>query len=323
MPNIRTDLASEAYELLTEAAQEIAGVDVCKDKHDSVQITRVEIKTEEAQAKMGKPIGNYITMEIPDTKTADQEEFNSACHALSDEIKKLVNLNEKTNILVVGLGNWNVTPDALGPQVVSKLMVTRHLLEYIPEHVEEGIRPVCAISPGVLGITGMETGEIIRGVVDKIKPDLVIAVDALAARSMNRISTTIQLCDTGIAPGAGVGNKRKALNEETLGIPVIAIGVPTVIDAATITADTLQTVMNEMLNSVQKESEFYRQLSSLDRDEQYTLAKEALSSNMNDFIVTPKEVDHMIDKISKIVANGINLALHENINLNDIEAYVS
>ncbi len=323
MPNIRTDLASEAYELLAEAAQEIAGVDVCKDKHDSVQITRVEIKTEEAQAKMGKPIGNYITMEIPDTKTADQEEFNSACHALSDEIKKLVNLNEKTNILVVGLGNWNVTPDALGPQVVSKLMVTRHLLEYIPEHVEEGIRPVCAISPGVLGITGMETGEIIRGVVDKIKPDLVIAVDALAARSMNRISTTIQLCDTGIAPGAGVGNKRKALNEETLGIPVIAIGVPTVIDAATITADTLQTVMNEMLNSVQKESEFYRQLSSLDRDEQYTLAKEALSSNMKDFIVTPKEVDHMIDKISKIVANGINLALHENINLNDIEAYVS
>ena len=323
MPNIRTDLASEAYELLAEAAQEIAGVDVCKDKHDSVQITRVEIKTEEAQAKMGKPIGNYITMEIPDTKTADQEEFNSACHALSDEIKKLVNLNEKTNILVVGLGNWNVTPDALGPQVVSKLMVTRHLLEYIPEHVEEGIRPVCAISPGVLGITGMETGEIIRGVVDKIKPDLVIAVDALAARSMNRISTTIQLCDTGIAPGAGVGNKRKALNEETLGIPVIAIGVPTVIDAATITADTLQTVMNEMLNSVQKESEFYRQLSSLDRDEQYTLAKEALSSNMKDFIVTPNEVDHMIDKISKIVANGINLALHENINLNDIEAYVS
>ena len=281
------------------------------------------VTPEEAQAKMGKPIGNYITMEIPDTKTADQEEFNSACHALSDEIKKLVNLNEKTNILVVGLGNWNVTPDALGPQVVSKLMVTRHLLEYIPEHVEEGIRPVCAISPGVLGITGMETGEIIRGVVDKIKPDLVIAVDALAARSMNRISTTIQLCDTGIAPGAGVGNKRKALNEETLGIPVIAIGVPTVIDAATITADTLQTVMNEMLNSVQKESEFYRQLSSLDRDEQYTLAKEALSSNMNDFIVTPKEVDHMIDKISKIVANGINLALHENINLNDIEAYVS
>lgn len=323
MQNIRTDLAMEAYEMLMEAAQELSGVDVSKETRDDIQITRVEVTTKEAEEQMGKPMGTYVTMEIPDTKHADQEDFEAVCHALSDEIKALARLKDDTNILVVGLGNWNVTPDALGPQVISKLMVTRHLLEYIPEHVEEGIRPVCAISPGVLGITGMETGEIIRGVVDKIRPGLVIAVDALAARSMDRVSTTIQLCDTGIAPGAGVGNKRRALNEETLGIPVIAIGVPTVIDAATITADSLTAVTNAMAETAGENGTFYKLLSTMDRDEQFALAKEAMSPVMSEFIVTPKEVDMMIDKVSKVVANGINLALHDNISLGDIEAYVS
>lgn len=323
MQNIRTDLASEAYEMLMEAAQELSGVSSEEEERKGMKITRVEIHSEEAQEKMGKPCGNYVTVEIPNAGASDREEYEAACRILSDEIKKLTGLREGASVLVVGLGNWNVTPDALGPEVVSQLMVTRHLLEYVPEHVEEGIRPVCAISPGVLGITGMETGEIIRGVTEKIRPDLVIAVDALAARSMERIHRTVQLCDTGIAPGAGVGNKRKELSRDTLGVPVIAIGVPTVIDAATIAADAMQSITDAMLESAGKNAAFYQTLSNMNHDEQRQLAKEALSPRMSDFIVTPKEVDRMIQQISKIVANGINLALHDHISFRDIEAYVS
>ena len=308
MKNIRTDLAIEAHEMLTEAAEEIAGVDVQAHDTGNIHVTRVKIETPQAQQQMGKPMGSYITLEIPDLKSADNEQYETACRTLAEEIGSLITLNEHTNILVVGLGNWNITPDALGPQVVSKLMVTRHLLEYIPDQIGEGVRPVCAISPGVLGITGMETGEIIRGVVDKIQPDIVIAIDALAARNLERISSTIQICDTGISPGAGVGNKRKELNAETLGVPVIAIGIPTVIDAATITDEN---------------SGFYKMLKSMDKDEQYALVKEVLSPHLADFMVTPKEVDLLIDRVSRVVANGINLALHDNLTFEDIEAFVS
>ncbi len=323
MNNIRTDLASEAYEMLMEASQEISGINVSEEERHSLKITRVEVQTDEAQEKIGKPRGNYITMEIADVGAPEHEDYETACRILSDELKKLIQIPEDASVLVVGLGNWNVTPDALGPQVVSQLMVTRHLLEYIPEHVEEGIRPVCAMSPGVLGITGMETGEIIRGVTEKIRPDLVIAVDALAARSMARVNTTIQLCDTGIAPGAGVGNKRKELSRTTLGIPVIAIGVPTVIDAATIAADTMQSITSAMRQTAKPDSGLYAALSEMDYDKQLALAKEALSPNMADFIVTPKDIDRKTEQISKIVANGINLALHKDIGFQDIEAYVS
>lgn len=323
MNNIRTDLASEAYEMLMEASQEISGINVSEEERHSLKITRVEVQTDEAQEKIGKPRGNYITMEIADVGAQEHEDYETACRILSDELKKLIQIPEDASVLVVGLGNWNVTPDALGPQVVSQLMVTRHLLEYIPEHVEEGIRPVCAMSPGVLGITGMETGEIIRGVTEKIRPDLVIAVDALAARSMARVNTTIQLCDTGIAPGAGVGNKRKELSRTTLGIPVIAIGVPTVIDAATIAADTMQSITSAMRQTAKPDSGLYAALSEMDYDKQLALAKEALSPNMADFIVTPKDIDRKTEQISKIVANGINLALHKDIGFQDIEAYVS
>lgn len=323
MNNIRTDLASEAYEMLMEASQEISGINVSEEERHSLKITRVEVQTDEAQEKIGKPRGNYITMEIADVGAQEHEDYETACRILSDELKKLIQIPEDASVLVVGLGNWNVTPDALGPQVVSQLMVTRHLLEYIPEHVEEGIRPVCAMSPGVLGITGIETGEIIRGVTEKIRPDLVIAVDALAARSMARVNTTIQLCDTGIAPGAGVGNKRKELSRTTLGIPVIAIGVPTVIDAATIAADTMQSITSAMRQTAKPDSGLYAALSEMDYDKQLALAKEALSPNMADFIVTPKDIDRKTEQISKIVANGINLALHKDIGFQDIEAYVS
>lgn len=323
MRNIRTDLAGEAYEMLTEAAEEISGIGMSEEEKEGLKITRIQVQSEEAAKKMGKPCGSYITLETADLQSQTQEDYEAACRALAKELQSLLHLPEQATVLVVGLGNQNVTPDALGPLVLSKLMITRHLLEYLPEQTEEGIRPVCAIAPGVLGITGMETGEIVRGVTEKIRPDLVIAVDALAARSMTRVNTTVQLCDTGIAPGAGVGNKRKELSRKTLGVPVIAIGVPTVIDAATIAADTMQSITDAMKRNAEPQSAFYQMLSEMNYEEQLALAKEALSPNMTDFIVTPKDIDRKLEQISKIVANGINLALHREIGFREIEAYVS
>ncbi len=318
MNQIRTDLAIEVHEMLTETATELSGVTVHKEQKHNARISRVKIETLRAQHQMGKPIGNYITIEFPDVNIAEGEDYENLCRTMAEELSALLPLQKNNTVLVVGLGNQNITPDALGPSVVSKLMVTRHLLQYIPDQIDEGIRPVCAISPGVLGITGMETGEVIRGVTDKIHPDAVIVVDALAARSMDRISTTIQLCDTGISPGAGVGNNRKELNKSSLGVPVIAVGVPTVIDAATIATDTLQL-------AAQKENsdKLCRELAAMDREEQYTILKEALPESLNGFMVTPKDVDLFIERVAKVVANGINLSLHKNITFQDIAAYTS
>ncbi|MEG1441178.1 MAG: GPR endopeptidase, partial [Oscillospiraceae bacterium] len=224
--------------------------------------------------------------------------------------------------LVVGLGNWNITADALGPKVIESLMITRHLKEYVPEEIDEGVRPVCAITPGVLGITGIETGEIVRGLTEKVKPTLVIAIDALCSRKMERINTTIQIADTGITPGEGVGNKRKALNFETLGVPVIAIGVPTVVDAATIATDTINLIV-ENLRSDNKDNEpLCRMLSAIDDQDKYGLIKQTISPHFGNFIVAPKDVDTIIDDISSIIANGINISIHDGITLEDVDKYV-
>lgn len=323
MMNIRTDLAYEAYEMLMEVAQEISGVSTKEESSGDTRIIRVNIETNEAAEKMGKAVGSYITIDIPDTTVIEKEKRQQICRILSKEIKNLAKLSDDTSVLIIGLGNRFVTPDALGPEVVSSLVVTRHIFEYLPEYTAAGMRPVCAISPGVLGITGIETGEIVRGITDKIKPDLIICIDALASRSTERISRTIQLSDTGIAPGAGVGNKRHALNKETLGVPVIAIGVPTVIDAATITADTLGTVAESIKKNKGENDSLYKLLSSMDEDERSALVSEAIMRDSGNFMVTPKEIDMVIEKIAKLVADGINLSLHDDFDFEDIEAYVS
>jgi spore protease len=242
---------------------------------------------------------------------------------MAKELTDLIKLEQDKTALVVGLGNWNVTPDALGPKVVSRLMVTRHLKQMVPDEIEEGIRPVCALSPGVLGLTGIETSEIIQGVVKKIKPDIAIVVDALASRKMSRVSTTIQIGNTGISPGSGVGNKRMGLTQSVLGIPVIAIGVPTVVDAATMANDTIDLVIDNMIEQSENGKEFYNMLKSINRDEKYQLIQEVLSPYTGDLMVTPKDVDSIIDNISKIIANGINIALHPSIHLNDINKYIN
>lgn len=328
--SIRTDLAMEARELFREqAAREVkqedmepAGVVVENAGNQDIKITRVRVISPAGEQAIGKPMGNYVTLEVPRLGENDQELFENACKALAKELVSITKLNDKSTILIVGLGNWNVTPDALGPKVVSSVMVTRHLLEYVPEQVDKGVRPVCAVAPGVLGITGIETGEIVRGIVDRVKPDIIIAIDALASRKMERVSTTIQIADTGISPGSGVGNKRMEISKATLGIPVIAIGVPTVVDAATMANDTIDLVMDSMIKQAGQGTEFYNMLNSIDRNEKYQLIQEVLKPYVGNLIVTPKEIDDIIERISKVVANGLNIALHKGITLNDVNRYV-
>jgi len=330
LKNVRTDLTLEAHELLREQSlkegggqADIPGVMVEDAGDEAIKITRVRVTTPAAEKNIGKPMGNYITLEIPGLRDNDQELYENTCKALAKELSSILELNEKTMTLVVGLGNWNVTPDALGPKVVSSMMVTRHLLEYLPDQVDEGVRPVCAVAPGVLGITGIETGEIVRGIIDRVKPNYVIAIDALASRRMDRVNTTIQIADTGISPGSGVGNKRMELSRATLGIPVIAIGVPTVVDAATMANDTIDLVLDNMIEQASKGTEFYNMMKSIDRDEKYGMIQEVLEPYVGNLIVTPKEIDEVVRKIAKVIANGLNIALHQGITLDDVNRYVN
>lgn len=328
--SVRTDLTLEAHELIKEKAaredasqgQNTPGVEVESAGTDEIKITRVRVTSPTGEAAIGKPMGNYITLEVPGLRDNDQALYENTCKALASELVSILKLQEKSTILIVGLGNWNVTPDALGPKVVSSVMVTRHLLEYVPEQVDKGVRPVCAVAPGVLGITGIETGEIIRGIVDRIKPDFIIAIDALSSRKMERVNTTIQIADTGISPGSGVGNKRMELSKDTLGIPVIAIGVPTVVDAATMANDTIDLVLDSMIKQAPQGTEFYSMMKSIDRNEKYMMIQEVLKPYIGNLIVTPKEIDDVIEKVSKVIANGLNIALHQGITLNDVNRYV-
>jgi len=320
----RTDLAVEAREMYSEGKdKEIPGVKVDVSEANGIKVTRVNIQQEVGARIMNKPVGNYITIEADGIKQRDKDVYEEASRTLGEELKKIAPVDKDSTTLVVGLGNWNVTPDALGPQTVSHLMVTRHIFEYLPDQVGEGVSPVCAISPGVLGITGIETGEIIEGIVSKVKPDRVIAIDALASRKMERINTTIQIADTGISPGSGVGNKRKELNRETLGVPVIAIGVPTVVDAATMASDTIDMVVDTMMKQADQGNEFYQVLQNMKGEDMYNLIREVLDPNIGSLVVTPKEIDDTIRDMSKILANGLNIYLHPSVGPDDVDRYIN
>ncbi len=324
MFNKRTDLAVEAREMYGKGEkQEIPGVAVDVSDNNGVKVTRVNIQQEVGARIMNKPIGNYITIEAEGLKRRDRDVYEEVSRALGEEMKRVASVDKESTTLVVGLGNWNVTPDSLGPKVISHLMVTRHVFEYLPDQVDEGVSPVCAISPGVLGITGIETGEIIEGLVSRIKPDRVIAIDALASRKMERINATIQIADTGISPGSGVGNKRKELNRETLGVPVIAIGVPTVVDAATMASDTIDMVVDTMIKQTEEGKEFYQVLKKMQGEDRYGLIREVLSPNIGNLVVTPKEIDDMVRDMSKILANGLNIFLHPSIGPEDVDRYIN
>ena len=310
MQNFRTDLALERRDLYKKAnniEDEVDGIETEEEKVDEdIKITRVKVLNENGENAIGKKVGNYITIDINNLKIAGEGQIQKASEALTKELKELLkkHIEEQEPLLVVGLGNLYVTPDALGPKVVQDIDVTRHILQYMPEALDKNTRPVSAISPGVLGTTGIETLEILKGIVDNIKPKLLIIIDALASRSIERISSTVQIADTGIIPGAGVGNTRKELSIETLGIPVVAIGIPTVVEAATIAADSLDL----FIQKVQEQAKSNDFLNQLQEEDKYEMIKEVLAPNDYNFIVTPKEIDELIENMKDIVARGINFA---------------
>ena len=323
MPEKRTDLAIEAHEIYTQTENEtkVPGVKIDIEQHGKITVSRVRVLNHEGEKAINKPAGNYITVEIPELIHKTETLYEQTVKTVTNELSKLLKIKHGDLVLVVGLGNRNITADALGPMVVSQLLITRHLFQLMPEELENGIRPVCAISPGVLGLTGIETGEILKGVAQRVKPDLLIVIDALASRKLERVSTTIQLSDTGLTPGSGIGNTRMAINEKTLGIPVIAIGVPTVVDAATMANDTIDLVIDRLMSQAGENSEFYSILKNLDREEKYSLIHEVLTKEYTNLVVTPKEVDEIIEDISEIIANSINVSLHESVTLDDINKY--
>lgn len=292
MSSIRTDLAIERQEMNSN----IGGVATETTEHGGIKVTRAVVSSGEGERNIGKPAGRYITIEAPQLDI-NVEVYEQACRTIAAELRNLIDINDNSVILIVGLGNDRITPDALGPDTVKQIMVTHHIKKSMPEILDRGIRSVCAVAPGVLGTTGMETVELVKGTVNQLKPDVVIAVDALASRSLQRIGCTVQICDTGISPGAGVGNRRDSLDEKTLGTKVIAVGVPTVTDAATCAIDVLSQHTAERI-----------------KDEVY--------SEMGALVLTPKNIDLIIEKASKTVANGINMALHEDMTFEYIESYV-
>ena len=309
--NFRTDLASERRDIYRKAnslENEIDGIESEKEEiNEKISVERVKITNKQGEEAIGKPIGNYITIDIKKLKIAQDEDIENFAEILSNELKKVLeeHIDKQGEVLVVGLGNIYVTPDALGPKVINGIEVTRHIINYLPQYVNEGTRMVSAISPGVLGTTGIETVEILKGIVDNIHPKLVIVIDALASRSIERISSTIQLSDTGIVTGAGVGNTRAELSEKTLGIPVVAIGIPTVVETAVLVNDSLDLFITKLQNEA-KSNDYLNQLKEKDN---YEEIKEALMPSDYNLIVTPKEIDDLIENMSEIVAMGINQSM--------------
>lgn len=300
--NIRTDLAIENREVYRKAEKlenEIPGVETSVEQvSDDFKITEVKILSEEGAKALDKLVGSYYTLEA-DNLTLGIESLNEQVESKMMEIlKKLMKLEVSDTVLIVGLGNEDVTPDSIGPKVVSKIDITSHLIKYVPEYIKEGTRAVSAIVPGVLGTTGIETSDIIKAIAEKVQPDKIIVIDALAARNIKRIKNTIQISDTGIAPGSGVGNNRQRINEELLGIPVIAVGVPTVVDSKTIVSDVIEGII-EKDNVAQNQKEQY-----------YDFIENMLPGIENNSMVTPNEIDEVVENISTILANGINMALN-------------
>lgn len=316
--SVRTDLALEEKERFESDDVEIQGV-VLEEDYDEEQelkVTRVEIRTENGAKAMGKPVGTYLTLETPNLAIPDEETHMDIsarlCGYIGELIRKNTEEKDDLSVLVVGLGNRNVTPDALGPYVADHLSVTRHIVKEYGKYAMgvDHANLISAIVPGVMGQTGMESTEIVHGIVNEIHPDLVIAVDALAARNSKRLNRTVQIADTGIHPGSGVGNHRSGLTEETLGVPVIGIGVPTVVDAATIVNDTMENFIAalETSDSLKGVGEVLR---SYNAGEKYEFVKELIAPHLNGMFVTPKDVDEMIHHISHTISEALNMLFSE------------
>ena len=290
---IRTDLALESREMHPE----ISGVSEAKARHGRISISRITLASPEAAKALGKEEGEYVTLNAPEPVSGASGTASMLSRAIAEELTTLIaSVPADAPILMTGLGNRAVTPDSLGPRVADGIYVTRHIKQYLADALPKGVRAVSAIAPGVLGITGMETLEIVRGVVERTAPSLVIAVDSLASRRAQRIGAAVQLTNTGISPGAGIGNDRQGLSQATLGVPVIAIGAPLVVYAGTIARDTIDLIAGKAFMG--------------DEDEKLrTVAENVIKEHMGDLIVTPKEIDALVSSLARVIAEGINLAL--------------
>ena len=293
----RTDLALEAKELWQEGAGEqtrLEGVQARSSRREGFEVDTVRVLDARGTRALGKPVGNYITLTLDGLRRREEDAFGRAARAIAGELKELLaGVEDRGTVLVAGLGNRAITPDAVGPLVHRHTMVTRHLVEQVPEHFG-ALRPVASLSAGVLGTTGVESGTLIRAVCRAIQPACVIVVDALASRSLHRVCSTVQLTDTGIVPGSGVGNHRQAIDRQTLGVPVIAVGVPTVVDGATLAMDLLG------------ESE-----------------PPKLAQGVENLMVTPRDIDAQVAELAKVIGFGINLALQDGLTVEDVELFLS
>ena len=308
--DFRTDMAVERTDIYRKAKKldEIPGIEcVAEEISHKIKVTRVKITNEEGEKAIGKKKGNYITIDVNKINLCTEEELEQISNTFSEELKKIVDINveKQDEMLIVGLGNLYSTPDALGSKVVKDIEVTRHIKKYLPQYIDPNERAISAVSPGVLGTTGIETAEIIKGIVQNVKPKVLIAVDSLASKSIERISSSIQISDTGKVPGGGVGNKREELTYETMGIPVIAVGVPTVVESAVLLSDCLDLFIEKLQNEA-KSNEY---LNKLKEQDNYETIKEALIPNDYNMIVTPKEIDDLIENMKDVIARGINYAV--------------
>lgn len=314
--NIRTDLALEEKERFESDQVEVQGVILEEeyDKEREIRVTTVRIETENGAKTMGKPVGTYLTIEAPNLSSPDEgihrEVSEELAKCLIEVMEKIIPESEHDKeVLVIGLGNRQATPDALGPYVADNLNVTRHIVKEYGKYAapEEMNCVVSAIVPGVMAQTGMETAEIIKGVVRETKPDFLIVIDALAARNSRRLNRTIQIADTGINPGSGVGNYRNAITKETIGVPVIAIGVPTVVDAVTIVSDTMENLLSALETSESLKG-VGLVLGGYSEAEKYELIKELIAPNLNSMFMTPKDIDETVKRLSYTISEGLNLA---------------
>ena len=324
------------FEVRTDLAIELVDEGIKSKKIGDIKVTDITLDAKKGE-QIGKKAGKYITIEFPDITDYDNsEQIKTIFGKELNNLLKTIKVNDESTCLVIGLGNEKTTPDAVGPLVISKTIVTNHL--YVYGQLEEGFRRVWAISPGVMGETGMETSDLIKGIVETIKPDFVITVDALASSSIERVNKTIQMTDAGINPGSGVGNKRKEISLDTIGVPVLAIGVPTVVDAASIVSDTINYMYKhfaytkenydnpekkikmgvnylnknvEILDSDKKN--LFGLVGTLSNEEVKSLIYEILTPIGYNLMVTPKEEDFVVEKISEVISGGINKALHKNV----------
>ncbi len=297
----RTDLALEARELIQESAEEtseIEGVIAREYKRHGCPVTRVEIKNEKGEQALGKPVGTYVTVETRGLMRHEGDSFNSSVRAIAEELSPLLPVGGLYGVLLAGLGNRDITPDSIGPIAMQNTLVTRHLVDKMPEEYGH-MRPVAAISPGVLGTTGMESAEMILGAIQHVRPGAVIIVDALTSRRLSRLCSTVQIANSGIVPGSGVGNARAALNKNTLGVPVISLGVPTVVDALTLMADLTE-------RAGQPEPDW-----------------KEISKFSGGLMVTPKEIDTQVKSLARVIGYALSVALHPELSVEDIQGFLS